>query len=156
MKQLRRFALLFVGVIAAVLRRGFVREDLVVGHVVEIQIVSCWTANDWRVDAKIADQSSDRDVHYIVAKTAAVRPATWNNAIAKARLNLADQSVASKDAQAREARVIWIGPLLSPIAGQAAGICGQINFNQIRNENSRDVSPACLDVRQLAVEDNLR
>src|SRR5262249_172631 len=55
----------------------------------------------------------------------------------------------------REAGVIWIGPLLSSVAGQAAGICGQINFNQIRNENSRNVSPPCLDVRQLAIEDNL-
>jgi hypothetical protein len=110
MKQLRRFALLFVGVIAAVLRRGFVREHLVVGHVVEIQIVSCRTANDWRIDAKIADQSRHRDVHYIVAKTAAVRPAAWNNAIAKARLNLADQSVAAKDAQPREARSSGLGP----------------------------------------------
>ena len=133
-------------VVAAVLRRGFVREDLVVGHVVEIQIVSCWTANDRWIDAKIADQSSDRDVHYIVAKTATIRPATWNNAIAKARLNLADQSVAAKDAEAREAGVIRIGTLLRPIAGQTAPICGQIDLNQVRNENSRDVSPACLDV----------
>src|SRR4030095_8775649 len=34
--------------IPSVLRRGCVREDLVVGHVVEIQIVACWTTNDWR------------------------------------------------------------------------------------------------------------
>ena len=88
-----------MGVIAPVLRRGFVREDLVIGHVVEVQIVPCWTANDRRVHAKIADQSSDRDVHYIVAKTAAIRPAPGNDAIAKAGLNLADQSVATEEAQ---------------------------------------------------------
>ena len=155
MKQSRSVARLWVGVVAAVLRRGFVREDLVVRHVIEVQIVSCWTANDWWVDAEIADQSSHRDVHYIVAKTAAIRPAAGNNAIAKARLNLADQSVAAKDAQAGEARVIWIDTLLSPVAGQPAAICRQINFNQIGNKNSRDVSPACLDVRQRAIEDNL-
>jgi hypothetical protein len=45
-----------MGVIAAVLGCGFVREDLVVGHVVEVQIIACWTANDWWVHAKIADQ----------------------------------------------------------------------------------------------------
>jgi hypothetical protein len=89
-----------MGVIAAVLRRRFVREDLVVGHVVEVHVVSCRTANDWWVHAKIADQSRYRDVHYIVAKAAAIRPAARNNAIAKAWLNLADQSVAAKDAQA--------------------------------------------------------
>ena len=81
-----------MGVIAAVLRRRFVREDFVVGHVVEIHIVARWTANDWWVHAKIADQRSHRDVHYIVAKTATIRPAPVNNAIAKARLNLADQA----------------------------------------------------------------
>src|SRR5262245_13511056 len=46
---------LWVRVITAVLRRGFVREDFVVGHVVKVQIVACWTANDWWVHPKIAD-----------------------------------------------------------------------------------------------------
>ena len=96
---------------------------------------------------------SHRDVHYVVAKTATIRPAPGNNAIAKAWLNLADQSVAAENAQPGKSRVIRVGPLLSPIAGQAAGICGQINFDQIRNKNSCDVSPACLDVGQLAIED---
>src|SRR4029077_16255139 len=53
-----------------------------------------------------------------------------------------------------KSRVIRVGTLLSPIAGQATGICGQINFDQIRNKNSRDVSPACLDVGQLAIKKN--
>jgi hypothetical protein len=70
-------------------------------------------------------------------------------------LNLADQSVAAKDAQPGEARVIRVRTLLSPVAGQPAAICRQVNFNQIRNKNSRDVSPACFDVRQRAIEDNL-
>src|SRR5215471_13099021 len=104
-----------MGVIAAVLRRGFIGEDLIVGHVIEIQIVACWTANDRWVHAKIADQSSHRDVHHIVAKTATIRPAAGNNSIAKARLNLADQSVIAKDAQAGEARVVRVGPLLSSV-----------------------------------------
>src|SRR5262245_30359502 len=98
MTDLRRIIALWMGMVAPVLRRRFVRKDLVVGFVVEGQIVACWTANDWWVHAKIADHSSHRDVHYVVAKTAAIRPATWNNAIAKARLNLADQGVVSKDA----------------------------------------------------------
>src|SRR5438132_1221233 len=154
MKQSRRAAMLWVGMVAAVLWRRFVREDLVVSHVVEVHTVACWTANDRRVDAKIADQSSHRDVHYIVAKTATVWPAAGNNAIAKARLDLADQSVAAKDAQAGEARVIRVGTLLSAIACQPARVGGQINFNQIGNKNSRDVSPTCLNVRQRAIEDN--
>ena len=110
-----------MGVVATVLRSGFVREDLVVGHVVEVQIVACRTANDWWVHAKIADQRSHRDVHYIVAKTATIRPAPGNNAIAKARLNLADQSVAGENAQPRKSRVIRVWTLLGPVAGQAAG-----------------------------------
>jgi hypothetical protein len=61
-------------------------------------------------DAKIADQSSHCDVHYIVAKTAAIRPAPGNNAIAKARLNLADQSVAAKDAQREKPGSSGLGP----------------------------------------------
>src|SRR5262245_6687096 len=113
-----------MGVVAAVLRCGFVREDLVIGHVVEVQIVTRWTANDWWVHAKIADQSSHRDVHYIVAKTAAVRPAPGDNAAAKARLNLADQSVATENAQPRKSRVIRVGPLLTTISRQTAGIRG--------------------------------
>src|SRR5262249_32589215 len=125
-------------VIAAVLRRGFVRKDLVVGHVIEIQIVACWTANDRWVHTKIADQCSHRDIHHVVAKTATIRPAPGNNSIAKAWLNLADQSIAAKYAQAGEARVIGVGTLLSSVTGQATGICGQINFDQIRNEDSSD------------------
>src|SRR5262245_22065524 len=136
-----------MGVVAAVLRGGFVREDLVVGHVVEVQIVTGWTADDWWVHAKIADQSSHRDVHYVVAKTATIRPAPGNDAIAKAWLNLADQCVATENAQPGKSRVIRVWTLLSPIAGQAAGICGQIYFDQIRNKDSRDVSSACFDVR---------
>src|SRR5437762_6180234 len=147
MKQSRRAAMLRMGVVAAVLRRGFVWEDLVVSHVVEIHIVARRTANDRRVDAKIADQSSHRDVHDIVAKTATVWPAAGNNAIAKAGLNLADQSVAAEDAQAGEAGIIRVGTLLSPIACQPARVRGQINFNQIGNKNSRDISSPCLDVR---------
>src|SRR6476660_1345206 len=147
--------MLWMGVVAAVLRSRFVREDLVVGHIVEIQIVACWTANDWWVHAKIADERSHRDVHYIVAKTATIRPTPGNNAIAKARLNLADQSVVAENAQPRKSRVIRVGTLLSPIAGQATGICRQINFDQIGNKDPCDVSAACLDVGQLTIEDDL-
>src|SRR5262245_40249123 len=113
-----------MGVIPTVLRRGFVREDLVVGYVVEVQIVACWPTNDWRVYTKIADQSSHRDVHYVVAEAPAIRPTTGNNAIPKARLNLADQGVISKDAQPGEAGIIRIRTLLSSISRQPAGICG--------------------------------
>src|SRR5262249_38754384 len=95
------------------------------------------------------------NVHYVVTKTAAVRPATGNNAIAKAWLNLADQSVTTKNAQPRKSRIIRVGTLLGPIAGQAAAICGQINLNQIRNKNPCDVSPARLYVGQLTIEDDL-
>src|SRR5215831_3834159 len=116
-------------VIAAVLRRGFIREDLVVGHVVEVQIVACWTANDWWVHTKVADQSGDRDVDNVIAKTATIRPTPGNNSIAKAWLNLADQSVTAENAQPRKSGIIRVGPLLSAIAGQAAGICGQIDFD---------------------------
>ena len=119
---------LFVRVISAVLRSGFVREDLVVGHVVEVQIVSRWAANDWWVDAEIADQGGHRDVHYIVAKTAAIRPAAWNNAIAKARLNLADQSVAAEDAQAGEARVIGIA---LPVESRCRPAGSALSTNQL-------------------------
>src|SRR5437867_7244032 len=113
-----------MGVVAAVLRRGFVRKDLVVRHVVKVQIIAGWPANDWRIDAKIADQSSHRDVHYIVAKTAAVRPAARNNAVAKARLNLADQGVVAKHAQPRAAGVIRVGTLSGPLAGRRGGSWG--------------------------------
>src|SRR5262245_64166024 len=113
-----------MGVIAPVLRRRFVRKDLIVSHVVEVQVVSCWTANDWGVDAKIADQSSHRNVDYIVAKTATVWPAPGNNAIAKAWLNLADESVGAKNAQPGKSRVVRVRSLLGPIAGKAAGIRG--------------------------------
>src|SRR5262245_22691064 len=109
-----------MGVIAAVLRRGFVREDLVVGHVVEVHVVSCGSANDWRVDAKVADQSSHCDVHYIVTKTAAIRPAAGNNAIAESRLNSADQSVAAEDAQPRETGIIRVRALRGPVTCQPA------------------------------------
>ena len=55
-----------MGVVAAVLRRGFIREDLVVGHIVKVHSVASWAANNWWVDAKIANQSRDRDVDYVV------------------------------------------------------------------------------------------
>src|SRR5262245_14849968 len=110
-------------VIAAVLRRGFIREDLVVGHVVEVQIVACWTANDWWVHTKIADQSGDRDVDNVIAKTATIRPASGNNSIAKTWLNLADQSVTAENAQPRKSRVIRVWTLLSPIPGESTWIC---------------------------------
>src|SRR6266498_2720122 len=121
MKQSRCAAMLWMGVIAAVLRRRFVREDFVVGHVVEIQSVACRTANDWWVHAKIADQSSYRDVHYIVAKTATIRPAPGNNAIAKAWLNLADQSVAAENAQPRKSGIIRVGPCWVPLPASRQG-----------------------------------
>src|SRR5438034_8942799 len=154
MKQSRCAAMLWVGVVAAVLRRGFVREDRVVGQVIEVHTVARRTANDRWDDAKIADQSSHRDVHYIVAKTATVWPAAGNNAIAKARLDLADQSVAAKDTQAGETRVIRVGTLLRAIACKPARVGGQINLNQSGTNNSCDDSPACLHVRQRSLEDN--
>src|SRR5262249_367585 len=141
-------------VVAAVLRRGFVREELVVGQVVEIHIVSRGPATDWWVHAKIANQSSHRDVHDIVTKTAAIRPAAGNNAIAESRLNLADQSVAAEDAQPRETGIIRVRALRGPVTCQPAWICGQIDLNQIGNKNSRDVSPACLHIRQLTTKDD--
>jgi hypothetical protein len=44
---------------------------------------------------------------------------------------------------------------LGSISGEAAAIGRQINLDHIGNKNSRDISPTCLDVRQLAIEDNL-
>src|SRR6476659_3758208 len=65
-----------VGVIAPILRRRGIGEDLVVGHVVLVDVVASRPANDRRADAQVADQRRHRDVDHIVSEAPTVRPAT--------------------------------------------------------------------------------
>ena len=72
-----------MGVIAAVLRRRFVREHLVEGHVVAINVVA-GGSDHWRTDAEIADERADRDIDDVVAESTSVRPAPRDGPTAKA------------------------------------------------------------------------
>lgn len=73
--------------VSAVLRSGFVRKYLVVGHVIPIDVVPGWSANDWRTGAQIADKRSDSNIHDIVAKATPIGPTTGDSATAKTGLN---------------------------------------------------------------------
>src|SRR5512133_3572703 len=100
MTQSRRIERLWMRVIAAVLRSGFVREDFVVSHVIEIDAITSRTTNDRWVDPQIADQRRHCNVHYIVPETPAIRPTARHNAPTEPRLNRARQGITIKDAQA--------------------------------------------------------
>src|SRR5690348_1276765 len=106
--------------IAAVLRSGFVREDLVERHVVGIHIVSRRTADHGRVYAQITDERGDRDVHDVIAETPAVGPAAGNGAVAETCLDRAGQRVAAENAQAREAGVVRVRGIARTAACETA------------------------------------
>src|SRR6185369_10080631 len=59
---------------APVLRGGFVREDLVIGHVVEVHVIAGRAANHRRTYPQITDERGDCDVHHVIAEAPSVRP----------------------------------------------------------------------------------
>src|SRR5262245_65417574 len=93
-------------------------EHLVVGDVVLVDVVASRSPNDWGADAEIADERGHRDVHDIVSKATAIRPAARNGSAAESRLDLARQHVPAEDAQTREPSVVWIVRVTSSPAGQ--------------------------------------
>src|SRR5689334_22121697 len=120
--------------VAAVLRRRFIGEDLVEGHIVMIDSIAGWTTNDQVVwISQIADQRSHGDVYNIVSKTPAIGPSARNeSAILERILNIALQHVAAEDAQARETGVVRI---TRATASQTGTVRGKIDLDQIRDVN---------------------
>src|SRR5436190_21440134 len=118
---------LMMGVIAAVLRGGLVREDLVEGHVVRIDSVASDNRNDRGTHAQVTDQCSDGDVHDIITEASAVRPAAGNNSAAEAGLDGAGEHVAAEDTQAGVACVALVGRMIRSTARQPAGASGKVD-----------------------------
>src|SRR5438309_11735965 len=94
-------------VIAPVLRRGLVREDLVISHVVPVHVIAR-LPYDGRAGAQITQERTHCDIDYVIAEAPAIRPAARDGAAAKAGLDRAGESVSAKDTQARKPRVIGI------------------------------------------------
>jgi hypothetical protein len=67
-----------MGVVASVLRCGFLRKDFVVSHVVDVYAIARRASNDRRIYPQIADRCGHCDVNDIIAKTASVRRAPGN------------------------------------------------------------------------------
>ena len=82
--------------ISAVLRRGFVGEDLVVSHVIPIHIVAGRTAKRRGTGSQIADEGGDGDIDHIIAEAPAIGPPARNDTTAKASLNGAGEGVAAE------------------------------------------------------------
>jgi len=83
-------------VIAAVLRRGFVREDLIETHIVAIHVVAEWPSKYRRAGAEIAGDCGHRDIENVIAESPSVRPAAGDHAVAEALLDLANENIAAK------------------------------------------------------------
>ena len=81
---------LWVSVIAAILRGGFVRKDLIESPVVMIHVVAVRTSNRGRAGAQIASDSGDRYIEDIIPEPPAVGPTARDHAVAEAWLNQAD------------------------------------------------------------------
>src|SRR5262249_624901 len=99
--------------VTTVLRRGLVRKDFVVSHIVTIDAVTCRTANDQMVRiAQVAYQGRYSYVHHVITKASAIWPTAGNEtAIVERVLNVAVQDIATEDAQPRESwiiRISWI------------------------------------------------
>ena len=94
----------------------------------------------------------DRDVEDIVTEPPAVRPPAGDDALTEARLNLAHQRVAAEDAEGREPRIVRIGWMVRASAGKPCRPRGQVDLDQIRDVNSRDVRTASLDARNVRLE----
>src|SRR5215213_7894850 len=92
--------LLWVLMVAAVLRRRFVWEDFIEAHIVTINTVACWTTYDQVIRiTKIADQRSHSDIYNIVTKAAPIGPSARNEpAILEWILNVALQHIPAEDA----------------------------------------------------------
>src|SRR5258708_10099062 len=126
-------------VIPAVLRRGFVREHLVVSPVVPVNIIACRTANDGRANAQIADEGGHGNVQDIITEAAAIGPAAGDRAAAEASLDRAGENVSAEDAQTREAGIVGIGAGGGAVPAEPARSGREVHFDEIRDEDSRDV-----------------
>src|SRR5688572_5031482 len=128
-------------VVAAVLRRRFVRKHFVESHVVLIDAVTCRTANDQIIRiAQVADQSSHGYVYNVIAKATAIGPTARNEpAVLKRILNVALQHVAAEDAQTRESGVVRVGWIIRTTTRKPRFVRRQVNLNDIGNVNGCDV-----------------
>src|SRR5262245_38046823 len=124
---------------AAVEWRRRIREDLVVGDVVAVDVVAGRANDDRRADAQVADERRHRDIDNIVSKSAAVRPSAGHGAVTESCLDRTRQRVAAEDAQPRETHVVWIRRMVHAAAGKPRRRGRQVHLDQIGNEDSRDV-----------------
>ena len=141
---------------AAVLRRGLIREHLIIRHVVVIHAIAWGVQVDHRRGhAQVAQQCVDGNVDYIVAEAPAVGPAARNEtAVAERILDFAFQNVAAKDTQSRETRIIRIGRVIRAAARKARLTGGEIYFDQVGNVDRGNVGAVVRDARLAAAEQN--
>ena len=120
-------------------RRRGVGEDLVVGDVVGVDVVASRPTHD--ASRQVADQRGDRDIDDVITEAPAVRPTTRH----RNSLQRRKQRVAAEDAETREAGVVGVGRVHRTASRQPRGPGGQIDLDQIRDENADDILPAALD-----------
>ena len=139
---------------APVLRRGLIREHLVVRLIVVIHAVARRKqVNHGRRHAQVAQQRVDGNVRHIVAEAPAVWPAAGNEAaVAEGVLDFALQHVAAEDAQSRVTRIIRIGRIIRAAPREAHLAGGEIDFDQVGNVDRCDIRAVVRDLRPATSE----
>src|SRR5262249_53536255 len=134
---------LFAGVLGRVIApiewRRCVGEDLGVGDILFFVVVSGRPPNNGGAHPEGAGEAGHRGLKAVVSEAATVRPAAGDDSSTESRLHLARQHVSAKNAQAREPGVIWIDWIGRPATSESGWSRGQIDLDQIRDEDARDV-----------------
>src|SRR5215471_15392322 len=89
--------LLWVAMVAAVLRGGLVRKDFIKSHVIVVNPVAEGASDRWRAGSQIARNGGYRYIENVISESPAVWPSARDNAVTKAALNLANQHIAAEN-----------------------------------------------------------
>ena len=92
------------------------------------------TSDDRRGNAQVTDQRGDADIDDVIAEAAAVGPPAGNRATGES----AHQGVAAENAETRESGVVGV---VGAAPGQAGRRSRQVYFDQVGDEDARDVAP---------------
>jgi len=142
---------------APVLRSRLVRKHFVEDHIILIHVIAKRTADDQgsRI-AQVAGESRDCDIHDVITETPAIGPAAWNNPRSKLRkpgLDLTNEHITAEDAEPREARIIWVRRVRGAAPRQARRAGGEIDLDQVGDEDCSDVATVHVDTWQIRLED---
>ena len=127
-------------------REDSIVRDIVFYHSAYVECTGIKSGNNLRwACAQVAQDRDYRDAEHVISKPPSIWPSARNRSVTKPLLNRARQRITSENTQSIKGGV---RRRIFRIAGQTRRAGRQVYFDQVRNEDPRQISSASLQVRR--------